>query len=84
MSKKKKKNYEIIGDGEICKCGKPMQRREKIRVTDKMKSGAYYYKEYDYCVPCKRIVLYDHHKVMNSKGHLYEEINRQNDFIKSI
>jgi len=61
----KKKNYAIIGDGEQCKCGEPMQRREKLRVTSKMLSKKYYYNTYDYCIPCKRIVLYDEHRVIN-------------------
>ena len=79
-----KQNYENIGDGEICTCGKVMQRREKLRVTAKMKRGFYYYKEYDYCVPCKRGVWYEHHKVMNPKGHLYEEKYRKESFIRSL
>lgn len=59
------KNYAVIGDGEICKCGRPMERRERVKVTKEMLKKYWYYKEYDYCIPCKRICLYDHHKVIN-------------------
>ena len=58
-------NYNTIGDGQECKCGEPMQRREKIRVTSKMLSKKYYYHTYDFCVPCKRIVLLEDYKVIN-------------------
>lgn len=64
---KRKKRVSIICDGLDCpKCNRPMQRRKHSSITPKELKKAYYFSEWDYCVSCKHIQLYEKYKIWNN------------------
>ena len=44
-----------------------IERREKIKTTSQMLKKKRYYHTYDFCVPCRRILLHDEHRVFNEQ-----------------
>ena len=63
MSRKHKKNYNIIGSGSECrKCGGTTQRREKKFI----KEGKSYYSEWDFCVQCNATFFDEQYRVFSN------------------
>ena len=79
MSKKGKiKTYaKVIGNGEECTngCGL-MERRKRIKPP---KNKSYFFTEWDYCRKCSHVQHYE-----KFKSTVWQETERQNNFIKSI
>ena len=79
MSKKGKlKSYaRVKGLGDNCpKCSKPMERRERIKPP---KTKTYFYKEWDYCLPCNHVQHYDRFKSAQ-----WQEDEQRDNLFKSL
>ena len=78
MKKGKIKSYaRIKGDGNSCpKCGKPMQRRERIKPPE---NKTYFYKEWDYCIDCRHVQHYE-----EFKSSQWQEDEQQKSFFESL
>lgn len=67
QKKQKLKRVKVIKKGEKCPCcNNPMQRRTHASIGEKQLKKAYYYKEWDYCSPCRYVQHYEKFKVFNN------------------
>lgn len=82
------------GSGEMCpKCKSQMQRRMHNGLREKQINAPYYFSEWDYCIQCNHVQLYEMFKVLNNnesarlytrKQDAYQERAQQMKFFKSI
>lgn len=70
--------YNILDKGEnLCsKCSAPMQRREWKILSEKRISQPYYFSEWDVCLDCGMIQMYEKFKVFNKNQTVKVDINK--------
>ncbi len=77
--------YRILRKGKDCpKCLQPMERRAHKEGFTRKKENYYFFKEWDYCKPCKHLQHYEEFKVTTGRGSDWEEIQRQTSFLRSL
>jgi hypothetical protein len=86
--KRNKTRTVMIGHGKPCEgCGKPTMLKKHAEITQKQLDQAFYYKQWRVCVnrKCKKTaIMDDEDRVLSPRYVDYEELKRQQDFIKSI
>lgn len=90
----RKIRHKDLGKGNKCPhCSKVMERRGHLETDTKHLLKSYYFKEWDYCRPCRHVQHYDMFKVWNNTPKAkknrriinnFEEEQRQNDFLQGI
>lgn len=61
-----------------------MERRAHKEGFTRKKENYYFFKEWDYCKPCKHLQHYEEFKVTTGRGSDWEEIQRQTSFLRSL
>lgn len=68
------KSITVEKGKSLCKvCRGEMFTKKHSKITSKELSRNYYFSQWDYCIPCKRVQHYERYKVITRKGAAYYE-----------